>query len=70
LFKDSVPPSALPTTAQIPLTGLASGLAREALTHYQRAVERLKAGDWSGFGSELDALRPLLEQLNRQATSP
>jgi uncharacterized membrane protein (UPF0182 family) len=70
LFKDSVPPSALPATAQAPLTGPASGAAREALAHYQRAIERLKAGDWSGFGSELDALRPLLEQLNRQATSP
>jgi hypothetical protein len=23
----------------------------------------LKAGDWSGFGAELDALRPLLEAL-------
>jgi uncharacterized membrane protein (UPF0182 family) len=70
LFKDSVPPSALPASAQAPLTGPASGAAREALAHYQRAIERLKAGDWSGFGSELDALRPLLEQLNRQATSP
>ena len=38
--------------------------AREALAHYDRALERLKAGDWSGFGSELDALRPLLETLN------
>jgi hypothetical protein len=37
--------------------------AREALAHYDRAIERLKAGDWSGFGTELDALRPLLEQL-------
>jgi hypothetical protein len=33
------------------------------LAHYDRAIERLKAGDWSGFGTELDALRPLLEQL-------
>jgi hypothetical protein len=39
--------------------------AREALIHYDRAVERLKAGDWSGFGTELDALRPLLETLGR-----
>ncbi|CAB3793143.1 hypothetical protein LMG28614_03659 [Paraburkholderia ultramafica] len=37
--------------------------AREALAHYDRAIERLKAGDWSGFGAELDALRPLLEGL-------
>lgn len=37
--------------------------ARDALAHYDRAIERLKAGDWSGFGSELDAMRPLLEGL-------
>jgi hypothetical protein len=29
-------------------------------------VERLKAGDWSGFGAEIDALRPLLESLTHQ----
>ena len=39
--------------------------AREALNHYNRAIERLKAGDWAGFGVELDALRPLLEQLGQ-----
>jgi uncharacterized protein len=36
------------------------------LTDYNRALERLKAGDWAGFGKELDALRPLLEELSRQ----
>jgi hypothetical protein len=25
----------------------------------------LKAGDWAGFGVELDALRPLIEQLSQ-----
>ena len=39
--------------------------AREALDHYDRAIERLKAGDWGGFGTELDALRPLLEEAER-----
>jgi hypothetical protein len=43
--------------------------AREALAHYDRAIERLKAGDWSGFGAELDALRPLLETLGRPPDS-
>jgi uncharacterized membrane protein (UPF0182 family) len=43
--------------------GTADERARAALTHYDRAIERLKAGDWTGFGNELDALRPLLEQL-------
>ena len=40
--------------------------AREALADYERAIERLKAGDWAGFGAELDALRPLLEELSRE----
>ncbi|SOE67126.1 hypothetical protein SAMN05414139_02974 [Burkholderia sp. D7] len=55
LFKETTP-TALPR-------GTADARAREALAHYDRAIERLKAGDWSGFGSELDALRPLLEAL-------
>ncbi|CAB3777438.1 hypothetical protein LMG28688_00360 [Paraburkholderia caffeinitolerans] len=43
--------------------GTVDARAREALAHYDRAIERMKAGDWSGFGAELDALRPLLEAL-------
>jgi hypothetical protein len=46
--------------------GPADARAGEALGHYDRAIERLKAGDWAGFGAELDALGPLLEQLGRQ----
>ena len=42
--------------------------AAEALEDYDAALERLKAGDWSGFGAKLDALRPLLQSLDRQAT--
>lgn len=40
--------------------------AAEALDDYERALERLKAGDWSGFGAELDALKPLLQSLNQR----
>jgi hypothetical protein len=29
-------------------------------------MDRLKVGDRVGFGAELDALRPLLEELSRQ----
>lgn len=57
LFEES--PPAISTTP-----GTAEERAREALAHYNRALERLKAGDWSSFGSELDALRPLLETLS------
>ena len=46
-----------------PPRGNVDARAKEALAHYDRAIERLKAGDWSGFGAELDALRPLLEAL-------
>jgi uncharacterized protein len=56
LFKETGP-VALPR-------GTSDARAREALAHYNRAIERLKAGDWSGFGAELDALRPLLEGLS------
>jgi uncharacterized membrane protein (UPF0182 family) len=68
LFK-APPASATPAPAAISPVSLATGplsdQAREALAHYDRAIAKLKAGDWSGFGAELDALRPLLEQLNR-----
>jgi hypothetical protein len=56
LFKETAPVAAPPR-------GAADSRAREALAHYNRAIERLKAGDWSGFGAELDALRPLLEAI-------
>jgi hypothetical protein len=39
--------------AASPVGGTANARAREALAHYDRAIERLKAGDWSGFGAEL-----------------
>jgi len=69
LFKETVG-SALPREpGTAPRTGPSDARAREALAHYDRAVERLKAGDWSGFGAELDALRPLLEALGRPADS-
>jgi uncharacterized protein len=71
LFKETVLPPALPSAAAAaapaaPTTPL-EARAREALQHYDRALERLKAGDWSGFGAELDALKPLLEALGHPA---
>lgn len=56
LFKESAPGGIAPQ-------GAVNARGREALGHYNGAIERLKAGDWSGFGAELDALRPLLEAL-------
>jgi hypothetical protein len=31
--------------------------AQEALDRYNQAMERLKSGDWAGFGSELESMR-------------
>jgi uncharacterized membrane protein (UPF0182 family) len=49
--------------------GAAVDRAREALTHYDRAMERLKTGDWGGFGAQLDKLRSLLEELSQHSSS-
>ena len=71
LFKDTAPQPARPGEAGAARSaGPADARAREALAHYDRAVERLKAGDFAGFGAELDALRPLLETLGRPANAP
>jgi Uncharacterised protein family (UPF0182) len=40
--------------------GVETDRARDALSRYDRAIERLKS-----FGAELDALRPLLEELSQ-----
>jgi uncharacterized membrane protein (UPF0182 family) len=62
-------PTAVPavssTTEEMPLT---SPAARQALDRYNQAVERLKSGDWKGFGTEFDAMRELLEEMNRHSS--
>jgi uncharacterized membrane protein (UPF0182 family) len=64
LFKESIP-STFPTArAGTSSSGPVDEQGRAALGHYDQAIDRLKAGDWGGFGAELDALRPLLEQLS------
>ncbi len=75
LFKETAPPAALLPPAAASATGEKASVgppngpvdarAREALAHYNNALEKLKAGDWAGFGNELDAMRPLLEQLGK-----
>ena len=64
LFKESAPAIPLPgSPVAINPTNPVDLRAREALGHYDRAIARLKVGDWGGFGAEFDAVRPLLEQL-------
>jgi hypothetical protein len=68
LFKGPAPappPSGAP--AKTALAGPEADRAREALSHYNGAMEQLKSGNWAGFGAELDALRPLLEELSQHS---
>jgi uncharacterized membrane protein (UPF0182 family) len=66
LFKDTVPPRQVPQArASAPLTGPAIERAQQALKHYQQAMEQLRTGDWSGFGSELSTLQRILEELSQ-----
>ena len=66
LFKESATVAGLPAPAGPSPSGPTDERARQALADYDRALDRLKAGDWAGFGAELDALRPLLEELSWQ----
>jgi uncharacterized protein len=66
LFKGSAPVAGLPAPAGSSPSSSADEQARQALADYDRAIDRLRAGDWAGFGTELDALRLLLEELSRQ----
>jgi uncharacterized membrane protein (UPF0182 family) len=61
-------PAVSSVTEEIPLTSPAANPAREALDRYNQAVERLKSGDWKGFGTQFDAMRELLEEMNRRST--
>jgi uncharacterized membrane protein (UPF0182 family) len=68
LFKETAPaPKVSEAQASAPIASLATGRARDALDRYHQAIERLKAGDWGGFGTELEALGRLLEELNQPA---
>lgn len=64
LFEPPTPTSPIPLAPAGPNPKLPSDLrAHEALSHFDRATTQLKAGDWSGFGRELEAVRAILEQL-------
>jgi hypothetical protein len=67
LFVETGPETVAPNSATSP-AGAGTDRAREALDHYNQALERLKAGDWTGFGTQLDVVRELLEEMSRRPT--
>jgi len=69
LFKEPTLASPAPGAPAGPSpAGTEADRAREALSHYNRAMEQLKAGGWGGFGAELDKLRSLLEESGRASS--
>jgi hypothetical protein len=52
-----------PAEPEEPVTAEIASLIREAQQHYDKAQQYLKAGDWTGYGKELESLKAVLEQL-------
>ena len=69
LFSEPAAGSSPGTAAAMPPPGAVTERARNALDHYEQAIEHLKSGDWAGFGTELDAMRELLQQMSGQETT-
>jgi uncharacterized membrane protein (UPF0182 family) len=56
-------PGTAPTATEMPH----AGAAHEALDRYNQAMERLKSGDWAGFGAEMETMRGVLEKISRES---
>ncbi len=54
---------AVPELPAGPLSPEVAALVKEARLHYERAQERLRQGDWAGYGQELRALDEALARL-------
>ncbi|MBA7625374.1 hypothetical protein ES703_32804 [subsurface metagenome] len=46
-----------------PVAAEIANLIEKAQQHYNKAQQYLNAGDWAGYGEELDALEAVLDQL-------
>jgi hypothetical protein len=58
---------AAPTVSGAAMEMPHAGAAQDALDHYNQAMERLKSGDWAGFGTQIEAMRGVLEKLSRES---
>lgn len=59
--------AANPTQQQAALPPAETGsLASQAKTHYDRAIQAQRDGDWARYGEELKQLGAVLEQMNKQ----
>ena len=53
----------VPPEPEEPVAADIARLIEEAQQHYDKAQQYLTAGDWAGYGKELDALKAVLNQL-------
>jgi uncharacterized membrane protein (UPF0182 family) len=56
-------PGGQPVAAGAPAAPPQPALAAEAQTHYQRALEAQRAGDWARYGEELRSLGQVLDRM-------
>lgn len=67
IFGTEVPPTEpeppVPGEPEEPVPADVAALIEEAQQHYNRAQQYLNAGNWTGYGEELDALKAVLDQL-------
>ncbi len=47
-------------------TGPLSGMAQDALNHYNQAQEYLKTGDWANYGKQMNKTRDILQQMAKK----
>ncbi|HSR13290.1 MAG TPA: hypothetical protein VLS90_17715, partial [Thermodesulfobacteriota bacterium] len=61
-------PAAKPAVASAPAdrAPAESAAAGEALTHYRKAQEFLRQGNWAGFGQELQKLEDVLKGMEKK----
>jgi uncharacterized membrane protein (UPF0182 family) len=52
-----------PAEPEGPVAAEIADLIEEAQQHYNQAQENLKAGDWAGYGREMEALQAVLDEL-------
>ncbi|GAH36700.1 unnamed protein product, partial [marine sediment metagenome] len=61
-------PPVLPESEE-PVSAEIADLIEEAQLHYNQALQYLQAGDWAGYGEELEALEAVLDQLAELAAA-
>jgi hypothetical protein len=65
---EPVPEATPPAEPEKPVAADIADLIEEARQHYSQAQQNLKAGDWAGYGGEMEALQAVLDRLAELAT--